>query len=667
MRDRIKQGNSLFAVLRLWILLGIVLFSVFIGTGIAVRAEESNFVIDATMLPVNSATYDVRINIENMGPDWEGTVRVIVDEEYRCPSAYDTVISLPQGSTKQFVVKVPVDSMEETDGTIRVSLWDKKSRKTTEKEFSRLLMDDADALSMGILSDDYSTLTYLDMGGEELYFYGKEYPIKLVELKQGSITDALDSLEFLVIDTYNTGVLTDEELKAIELWNYDGGVLVVGTGSYAEDTLKGLGDSYLEMQCGKIYAPGEVSQSYSDYVDFSQLSIAELRDLRGQYTEQYLCNARTTAMGDGSVGILPYALTELAKMDDTFYQGYDQEFFVQNMLELVSSEASSRYSGSSYYAYDSGVNMIRRMLGMVGNSNSPLQFGVLKFLVVAYVIFVGPILYLILRFMKKRELYWVAVPVATVAGIILVFLAGRGFEVVDTRVYSVTAENLSDKGGSKTYLYCYDANRKEWDLKLSEGYEYVGALMNDNYNYDYEEDSYYYHMKKEGDTLSFGIKPGSSFEDSYFCAGKSRENTENVGTIESYGIMSDMMGIQGTVTNGTKRDFLYYAVIVNGALYVYEDLPAGETCNLAEQIPVHISAQGYSIWSNYTYDFLDDVYDDKGAESAGMAAALGVGLCSAYPENDIYRIVVIGVTEDWEKTVDDNCSEISYGCLYTIQ
>ena len=28
---------------------------------------------------------------------------------------------------------------------------------------------------------------------------------------------------------------------------------------------------------------------------------------------------------------------------------------------------------------------------------------------------------------------------------------------------------------------------------------------------------------------------------------------------------------------------------------------------------------------------------------------------------------VIGVCEDWDKAVDDNCNEVSYGCLYAVQ
>jgi len=173
---------------------------------LVVNAAESNFVIEAEMLPSGEETYDIQLNVENLGTDWEGTVRVIVDESYNRPSAYDTAISLPQGSEKQFVVKVPEDSVEETDGTVWVSLWNKKNKKVAEREIKRLLLEEAECLTLGILSDEYSSLTYLDMGGETFYFGGDEYPIRLEELKQGSLTDRLEAVDFVVIDTYNTDI-----------------------------------------------------------------------------------------------------------------------------------------------------------------------------------------------------------------------------------------------------------------------------------------------------------------------------------------------------------------------------------------------------------------------------------------------------------------------------
>lgn len=659
MRERRNAGRSFLVGLAMCLIAGLVFWC---ESGLTTQAQEGSFEIEATKLPANEETYDIQLTIENLGADWEGTVRLVVDEEYRCPTAYDTTFSLPQGSTKQFVVKVPMNSFEDTSGTITVTLLDKKQEKVASREFKRFLKEEEEMLVMGILSDDYSSLTYLDMGGEELYFYGDNYPIKLTAVTQDTLETTLDNLEFLVIDTYNTGVLTEEQILAIESWNYDGGILIIGTGAYAKDTLVGFQDSYLGVECAQIFEPGvTMNYSTSGYVDMSQLTLAELKETTSyqSYNVQYFNNIWSSSMGDGAVGILPYSLTEVASMGDSFYLGTDQLGFVTEMLEIISSEASVRYNSSTYNNNYYNYNMLRRMLRLIGSTNSPLNFGVLKALVILYVIFVGPVLYIILRLLKKKELYWAAVPVVSLLGIVLIFFAGRGFEVVDTRVYSVTAENLSGNRAGTSYLYCYDAKNKEWDLKLSDGYTYAGALMNDEYGY--YEDTYYHHIKKEGDKLSLGIRPSSSFEDSFFYAGK---KSETAGTIECYGVNADMSGVWGTVTNTTDRDFAYYVVIANNTLYVYEGLGAGESQDLTAQWPIYTNTS--DVRHVYLYDFLNDIRDEMGPEAVSALSALGVGISSVYDE-DVAQTIVIGVVENWNKAIDDSCSELAYGCLYVIE
>ena len=50
-----------------------------------------------------------------------------------------------------------------------------------------------------------------------------------------------------------------------------------------------------------------------------------------------------------------------------------------------------------------------------------------------------------------------------------------------------------------------------------------------------------------------------------------------------------------------------------------------------------------------------------------MAAALYLGLCQIRRKNDVSGTVVVeGVTADYGKTIESRCSEISFGCLYTI-
>lgn len=167
-KSKSKRNRKILSVLALGILfLGLCLGS----AGRTVRAEGQAFTIDAQMLPSDQSAYEVQLTIENQGSDWEGTVRLNIGENlysgsygYARTCAYDTTLSLPSGSMKQFVVKVPKDSLERTDGIVKVTLWDKDEVKVAQRDFNRLLQEQAKTLSMGILSDEYLSLTYLDMG-----------------------------------------------------------------------------------------------------------------------------------------------------------------------------------------------------------------------------------------------------------------------------------------------------------------------------------------------------------------------------------------------------------------------------------------------------------------------------------------------------------------------
>ncbi|MDE6749725.1 MAG: hypothetical protein K2K21_11800 [Lachnospiraceae bacterium] len=635
--------------------------------GMTAFADKSDFKIDAEMMPSGIYTYDVRLTVENTGKDWEGTVRVTVDSSYSAyynDCAYDTVISLPQGSTKQFVIRIPIprdgtNSMSRTGDGVKVTLIDGNSNVAAERIFKQLLNSGVDALTMGILSDDYSSLTYMDMGGQKLYYYSDDYPIRLVELNQDNLPDSLDSLTFLVIDRYNTGVLTDDEISAIEDWTDDGGILVIGTGSYAEDTLSGL--DYLGIECREVYEKGvNVNKwnSVSDYVDWSQLNMANIVDTSGRYYTYSQSLAMTRDKIDGAVAVLPYSLSELGALSASDYSDYvTQSDFVYVILDDSSSNANSRYGNSYSSGYDSSY-MTRRMLSALGNSNNILNFGVLKFIVIVYVILVGPVFYLILRALKKRDLYWAVVPAAALVGIVLVFFAGRGFEVVSTRVYSVTVCNLSDRKDCRTYLHCFDAGHREWSLRLAEGYEYAGPQTSYGVS---DDDEYYYRIRKEGDRLFFGIRPTTSFEDGYFCAGRTADARTEGGRIESD--LSSMKFTVLSVTNDTNYDFDYFAVVEGDSVRVFRNLAAGETSSLNKKEEVFVSALG----GYYYYDYMYDAREAVKAEEMDIMAALGIGISSAYSQLNGNGIAIIGLTTDWDKTVDDGCSEVSYGCLYMIQ
>ncbi len=666
MQGRNKQKRRILPIL---VLCAVMCLTLFAETGFTVQADKEDFVIEAVKLAADEETFNIQVTVENQGEDWEGSVRLMVDEEYMSVAAYDTVISLPEGSVKQFVVNIPKSTLENSNGTVNVYMVDKKSKVIAEEKFKNLLREEADMLSMGILSDHYADLTFLDMGGYRLYYYRENLPVKLSEVTKDTLLEDLESLVFLVIDSYNTEILTEEQILAIEAWVSDGGVLIMGTGAYGEEILKGFEDSFLGVTCEGVFEPG-ISKYELDYGDENKLHFAELRDEYGQFYN-YATGAMIRSYGDGAIGVLSYSLTEVAGMDASFFEYSNREDFVLYILEDISSYSNSRYNSSLYYSgYNNKYNM-RRMLGLISSNNSPLNLNVLKVLVVVYVIFAGPVLYIILRLCKKREWYWYAVPVTAFWGVVLIALTGRGFEVVDTRAYTVTAQNLGGSGQKESILFCYDAEHKEWALELAAGYDYACAFYNDYYNYNGSpEDGYYHHFVKEGDTVSIGLNPSTNFEDSFFVAVDKSSDTSNIGHLTGFGIADDWAspsGLVGTVTNQTMYDFPYFAVIDEGALYVFEELKAGESCNLAKVSALYAGSKNYDVLNDYFYDCVREAYNNEDEEAVTALSALGVGIGSAYKAGNENATIVIGLVENWENIVDDDCSEISFGCLYEIQ
>ena len=123
MKKRIKRYTGFFTALLLAVLLG--------TTGQTVQAAEIEPIyIEAKVLPSDAPTFDVQVTVRNLGTDWEGIVRLKTETGLGYGSytdcAYDTALSLPEGSTKQFTVRLPKDSIDRTDGYVRVTLLDRK-------------------------------------------------------------------------------------------------------------------------------------------------------------------------------------------------------------------------------------------------------------------------------------------------------------------------------------------------------------------------------------------------------------------------------------------------------------------------------------------------------------------------------------------------------------
>lgn len=679
---------------------GILAAVVLSGTvfGIHARAAKSeydddDFTIEAELsVSASSESYDILIEITNDGPDFEGTARVIAENGGSDTCAYDTAISLSEGSTKQFLISIPISSLDQyyysgygQAGTLYVTLLDEKELTVTTEKFSRFFQDFQEKVEIGVLSDAYTELDYLGVNGNTLYIINDNYPLELVELSKDTLADELDRLDYLVIDQYDTSLLSQETVAAVEEWTNRGGMLILGTGKYAYDVLRGFDRQFLQTECLGIYdtvtgnfetekSGGKGSDIYSvtgaysayDYygvsidmyipyiyeTDTAFLSGFSQYDGYYHYGEGY---GSSVECGTGSITYLYYALSDPEAASSSARTGY----VVENLLRMAADQTALDYAtfhrtegGGIRYNYNIGS-----ALGIIDMEKSDINYNVLKTLIVIYVILVGPVVYLVLRFLKKRELYWLAVPALAILFVGIVSIAGKGFRIADTTVCSVTFVDAGDGGKTGSVLYAYSAGHDDWQISMAEECAYAGPLQN-NYGYTSDPFDYYFHVVEDMSGTSIGIRPTASFETAMF---QSRAAEPTEGELLAEEIELTGHSVKGYVTNETGYDFSYMLIYSNRNFAVVEGAEDGERMNLKNADV--LKQANTSSMDDVFWLTAEQMYEEDKSLAAQMAA-LYIGLLQAV---DFQGTVVLGVVPNYDRITEGNYNENSYGVFYYIQ
>lgn len=650
------------------------------GKGV-VHAEDgstgSSFYGNVELLRQDQGNYVMQVTVENRGEDFSGQVQVVfLAASGRGNCAYETEVTLPSQGKKQFAVTVTGRAVDEIRGECALRFLDEKGRLLQTIPLKNVLGNTTPGIAVGILSDDYSGLAYLDAGGSSLYMKGNTYPLNLIRLGGDNLRGYLDGLYFLVIDQYNVSALPGEDIRAIQDWVKEGGWLILGTGAYAEQTLSGFEEDFLGVEYLGVWEAGEenaASQNVDRYgyyycyeeaeVDFEQMAIAQLGyGLKGDEYESSQNPALYKTIGDGAAAVYFCSLgdEQLRKLEN---------YAVEGMYEELMNQSRSY---QSYNQYSSMESMGQRLLASIDNKNAGVDFTLLKWLILIYVALAGPVLYLVLRKCRKSEWYWVGVPVMGLLFIAAVFFLGQGARVNETRVYSVTAQR-ADSNREDTYFLAYHSGVKPWEVRLEEGYDVAGPGWNGyEGKYFYDASDYFYRVGRDSKGLYMGIKPQENFDNGFlYAAGRA----ESRGTISGEGLQVDSGingGISGAAVNGTDCDLAYMAVWLEGEIMVFKDVKAGETMDLQQA-----EADGRCVYRNSSIGDMGDMLRSDmislygyrnviGEYGEDDMAALIIGLGIAWEEapGGGEHAVIVGLVKAYDKAIADKCKETSYGCLY---
>ncbi len=611
---------------------------------------EMEYGIDGFAVYDNPAVVKVKVESRN---NFTGTLRVIpvVDSGQKI-AAYGEEISLAAGEAKTFIF---IPASLGNSGKIKIELLDEKENLLYSESKQLTLYSVGNSVTVGILSDDYSALNYFD--GIAMNIAGNQgLPVvRTLELTKDSMpadSGALSVLNYIILDNFDTASLSDGQYTALKEWVNNGGVLILALGSNYQNVLHCFTDDFITGTLGKVEKKN-IGWEFSELEDFNRAeegntgkdnTVSREKDQSEENDQsegdtigeennqpdwddkavQQQTNGGTSVL---DVDCIEFAFTDAAEMsafsdDKTAFQkriGAGRVVVLSYSLgmEPVAGCAVNKdmakllLETSAVDAMSVRLNGGGNMLGMwysgihlakaADESKKPsaLLYGCILLI---YVVFVGPLLYLFLKAVKKREKIWIAVPVTALVFTGIIYVTGFIYRIRIPLVNTFSMITLED-GYKEEEIYTSVMCPKAQKYKIKVKEEYAGFQHNfQDYSYNLfgVEDSHKqfdYMINKTGDGTELTLNNSETFEETAFAVKRNSEN--EIGTIDC-DLKCYTTGFEGTITNNTQYDLTGVVVTFEKYFYQAGDMKKGEQVTI--DTSKLIEAMGYGTFEQIYND-----------------------------------------------------------------
>ncbi len=525
----------------------------------------------------------VRTGLNNrLGREISATLKIQLIESDGSIYQYDFPVTIGEEGETWVKEYVPLGTR-----TTQLYVWitDESDAVITEQLVNLNVSWDVPELFIGILSDHPQALTFLEGVGVD---YGL-MRTRTFELSGDDISSDeadLDQLDVLVINDYRLGNLGSEKISSIMTWVYNGGVLLIGTGERADDTLgilsgELLDDPYDSPSLHHV----DLSESYPmENGDAGMLAIMcvdlSLHGGNIVITSDNLGLLSVANKERGLVGVTAFDLSELTQFCEAEPAYVD--FFLTSLIgeDRIRELAQVVYSGNSDY-YNSIQNFIN-----TGNVEKLPNLTLYVILIVIYLLILGPGLYLFLRHRDLQIYYRRGVIILSLVFVVLIYLVGSATRFKSTfYTYATILDSRDDYVTDTTYINVRNPYTHSFEVRLDPGYTVLPVTRSQRniVRQDSEitgEDVYQFKIERFSDYTLLTGNNIAAFSPRYFQLEKKISNEGGEG------IVGELSYSDGSLKGWIRNDYPYYleniAVILYGNLVTIDRIDPGEKKELAD-------------------------------------------------------------------------------------
>jgi hypothetical protein len=401
------------------------------------------------------------VDLENNGQDLHGELRVRLSDGVGS-AVYAAPADLPTGSRKRVPLYILPNNFSHE---LLVELVNGDQLLASDR-FNVQPQPNINYM-VGLISPQRGALSVID--GIELP--GQKRPIVLIDLSLSDLPDrpeGLRSLNTLVINALDTSSLTLEQRSALETWVRQGGRLVIGGGSQAAQVLSGLPESLQVFQPGGV----EEVQAIPGLAEFAGVELARVPGpfavSQGQYTagraisrQEEMTLIQELSLGRGFVDFVALDLST---------SPFDAWPGAAGVWQTLLSPGASY---PEWLPFDMSLRQTRAGSMPYALSNLPAldlpSIRGLSILLAVYILLVGPVNYLLLRWRHKLHLAWITIPAITLAfsaGAFALGYALRGTDLILNKISIVELRPDGDASAS-SYMGLFSPAQRSYQIQVS--------------------------------------------------------------------------------------------------------------------------------------------------------------------------------------------------------
>jgi hypothetical protein len=407
----------------------------------------------------------VQVDLQNDGPGIRGELRM--DGGSQANARFAMGVDLPTGSRQTYVLHVQPPAFGRT---VKVDLV--SGDQVVESVSVAYLVHDTSQLVVGILAERPQALvSQIKLPANPLGAAAAVIPLTVADLPERA--EGWGVLDRLVWQDVDSNQLSSLQLDALRRWLAAGGRLVIVGGSAGIGTLSAFPDDLLP------YRPTATLDldpaSLMSLLGPLPTGASELPAMAGALTHgRALATSGDRAVaadltyGSGHVTLLGFDPTTRWLAEST------------SINALWRGALPPRSSGGAQLTDDS--QLIQAVYQLPALALPPTSG--LLILIAAYIVIIGPINYLVLKRLDRRELAWVTMPVLVLAFTAVSFGYGfllRGADVVVNEVAIVRGAPDATEATADVYFGIFSPTRATYQVEVLQGALLASPISGDRF------------------------------------------------------------------------------------------------------------------------------------------------------------------------------------------